>query len=56
MNPLTFLIVQRHPPTSRSGSTMLLYEKNEFNRVAFTLTPPSGLLFGAACLSMLKAL
>ena len=56
VNPLTFLIVQSATAHILINLYVALHEKYQLNRVVFQIAPLCGLLFGSACLSMLKAL
>jgi drug/metabolite transporter (DMT)-like permease len=56
VNPLTFLIVQSATAHILINLYVALHEKYQLNRAVFQIAPLCGLLFGSACLSMLKAL
>jgi drug/metabolite transporter (DMT)-like permease len=56
VNPLTFLIVQSATAHILINLYVVFREKYELNRVVFQIAPLCGILFGSACLSMLKAL
>jgi drug/metabolite transporter (DMT)-like permease len=56
VNPLTFLIVQSATAHILINLYVALHEKYQLNRVVFRIAPLCGILFGSACLSMLKAL
>jgi len=56
VNPLTFLIVQSATAHILINLYVALHEKYQLNRAVLQIAPLCGILFGAACLSMLKAL
>jgi drug/metabolite transporter (DMT)-like permease len=56
VNPLTFLIVQSGTAHVLINLYVALHEKYALNRAVFRFAPVCGILFGSACLSMLKAL
>ncbi len=56
VNPLTFLVVQSATAHILINLYVALHEKYQFNRAVLRIAPLCGILFGSACLAMLRAL
>ena len=56
VNPLTFLIVQSATAHVLINLYVSLHEKYRLNRAVLRIAPLCGILFGTACLAMLRAL